>query len=241
MKNYKYLVMIVLVVLIISSLIACEECEHTWKLETLSNPENKLKVCIICGVSEPQLRYKLGDTGPGGGKVFYIADGKNGRPLGFTVTSTTSAFNAYTAYYLEAAPANAIGGTGSQTTMRWSTRTDSPFPNVIGTLQTIGSGRNNTALIIAAEKATYPSDTYIYAALACDNYSNNGRNDWFLPSREELHQLYLQRSLFGITSGWFWSSSQDGSGSAWLQYFDLGYQYDFDKFHNRNVRAVRAF
>jgi len=49
--------------------------------------------------------------------------------------------------------------------------TETPCPDVTGILDTIGSGRNNTALIIAAEKAAYPSDTYIYAASACDNFS----------------------------------------------------------------------
>jgi len=99
----------------------------------------------------------------------------------------------------------------------------------------------NSKLIIAAEKAAYPSDTYIYAALACDNYRNSGCNDWFLPSRDELNQLYLQRSLFGITSGWFWSSSQYLSFSVWVQYFDRGYQNDRIKYDDYYVRPVRAF
>jgi len=34
-------------------------------------------------------------------------------------------------YYLEAAPVNAVGGTGVQTTMRWSTQLLSPYPSVV--------------------------------------------------------------------------------------------------------------
>jgi len=241
MKNYKFFVMILLVVLIVSSLTSCGECEHLWKLEPLSGNE-QTKVCTICGISGFMSQYKIGDTGPGGGRIFYIADGKNGRPLSFTVTSTTSVFTTYTAYYLEAAPANARGGTGSQTTIRWSTRTVSPYPDVSGTLQTIGSGRNNTALIIAAEKAAHPSDTYIYAALACDNYTNNSLNDWFLPSRDELNQLYLQRSLVGINSDWFWSSSQSDVSNTWRQFIgNNGYQGTTSKANDYYIRAVRAF
>ena len=125
--------------------------------------------------------------------------------------------------------------------MRWSTQT-SGFPNVTGTLLTIGSGRNNTALIIAAEKALYPSNTYIYAALACDNYSIAGFNDWFLPSRDELNQLYHRRADFGLSSGWCWSSSQSVSHLAWSQSFSVtGTQSDNWKDSGVGVRAVRAF
>ena len=187
-------------------------------------------------ISDINLTFALGDTGPAGGKIIYID------PTGFEVTSTTAAFTTYTAYYLEAAPANAVGGTGVETTIRWSTRTDSPYPNVTGTLLTIGSGRNNTALIIAAEKALYPSDTYIYAALACDNYSIAGYNDWFLPSRDELNQLYIRRTDFGLSSGVFWSSSQGSINNAWDQDFGSGNQGSYNKSSLATiVRPVRAF
>jgi len=190
---------------------------------------------LICKRTGCDHQFALGDTGPAGGKIIYIA------PTGFTVTSTTTAFTTYTAYYLEAAPANAVGGTGVQTTMRWSTRSSSPFLSVTGTGQGIGSGRNNTALIIAAEKAAYPSDTYIYAALACDNYSVADFNDWFLPSRDELNQLYLRRTDVGIASIWCWSSSQFGIDFAWYQSFVNGDQAGLPKSYNTIVRPVRAF
>jgi len=190
---------------------------------------------LICKRIGCDHQYALGDTGPAGGKIIYI------EPAGFTVTSTTTAFTTYTAYYLEAAPANAVGGTGAQATMRWSTRTDLPFLNVTGTGLGIGSGRNNTALIIAAEKAAYPSDTYIYAALACDNYSASGFTDWFLPSRDELNQLYRRQTDVGIASGFFWSSSQANYFHARDQSFANGLQGQCAKYFNFNVRPVRAF
>ena len=187
---------------------------------------------------------KLGDTGPAGGKIIYVAPTVDG----FEVTSTTAAFTTYIAYYLEAAPANAVGGTGAQTTMRWSTRSSSPYLDVTGTEEglfsdrnNIGLGRNNTALIIAAEKEAYPSDTYIYAALACDNYSVEGFNDWFLPSRDELDQLYIRRADFGLSSGFFWSSSQNLDWSAWSRNFGDGIRYSRSKDNDENVRPVRAF
>jgi len=96
----------------------------------------------------------------------------------------------------------------------------------------------NTAIIAAA----HPDDTSANnAAKAAVAYSQGGKNDWFLPSKEELNHIYIQRSYFGITAE-FWSSSQYGIGHAWDQNFANGSQFNGSKRHNfRNVRAVRAF
>ena len=187
---------------------------------------------LICKRVGCNHQYALGDTGPGGGKIIYIAP----TIAGFEVTSTTPSFETYTAYYLEAAPLNAAGGTGVQATMRWGSSFN------IGTGTRIGSGRNNTALIIAREKAAHPSDTYIYAALACDNYSISGFNDWFLPSIDELYQLLIRREYFSITSGTYWSSSQALNWDfALSQSFSSGLQDASGKLNNNNVRPIRAF
>jgi len=42
--------------------------------------------------------YNLGDTGPGGGKIFYV------NPSGFTLYRTATDATGITAHYLEAAP-----------------------------------------------------------------------------------------------------------------------------------------
>ncbi|MCL2805410.1 MAG: DUF1566 domain-containing protein [Treponema sp.] len=206
-------------------------------------PATSVEVCTRCSEIGETRAAQIGDTGPGGGIIFYIADGEEERPLGFEVTSTTSAFETYTAHYLEAAPENAVGGTGTQTMMRWSTQDGSPYPNVAGTLITIGSGRNNTALIIAAEKAAHPANTFIYAALACDNYNTDSKDDWFLPSKDELNEFYKQKSYFGLTTGYFWSSSQAAGNFAWDRSFLYGAE-SYGGAHKNvptNVRAIRAF
>jgi len=81
---------------------------------------------------------------------------------------------------------------------------------------------------------------------------NNGLNDWFLPSRDELNQLYRYRAIVEISSsGWFWSSSQTDINFAWGQSFvdgsrgsaskDSDFWNDGTKIDGRSVRAVRAF
>jgi len=184
-------------------------------------------------------RGHLGGTGPGGGIIFYHD------PNGFIMSDTGER-----AHYLEAAPVN-------MTTLAWASRAFIPsnwggtgnWRSIEGTGTAIGTGRRNTALILAVD-ANAP------AALACRNYSNNGLRDWFLPSRDELSQLYRNRASVGnLGTSWFWSSSQiDGYNLfAWFQYFVDGSQYDFTykandgnlpnfgKPSDNSVRAVRAF
>jgi len=163
--------------------------------------------------------YAIGDTGPGGGIVFYVDLN------GFTMTDTGE-----TAYYLEAAPEN------MPRTLAWASSrlTSTSIP---GTGIAIGTGRQNTALILAID-ANAP------AALACRNYSNNGLTDWFLPSRDELNQLYRNRASVGnLGTSWFWSSSQGNNNhlAALIQNFGGGNQLGSFKDYEYLVRAVRAF
>jgi hypothetical protein len=189
-------------------------------------------VCSVCSyLTSPT--YNIGDTGPAGGIIFYVSAG------GFTMREMTG-----TCHYLEASSANLTGGTGSQSTMRWSTATAEPYPPMFGTMNGIGSGKNNTAIIIAAESRTYgSSNTYIYAARACSEYRGGGKDDWFLPSRDELNELYRAKGKTGIpTTGDFWSSSKTLLDTfAWFQRFDNGDQDSYRLHDDGLVRAVRAF
>jgi hypothetical protein len=167
--------------------------------------------------------YSLGDTGPGGGKIFYISQD------GFTVQMADSAQN-YTAHYLEAAPAD------MSSTLEWAS-SGSPYTSTyIYTGQAIGTGRENTARIRA-------TDYGAPAAKACNEYSNNGKTDWFLPSLSELEELYKNRASVGnMEVSVYWSSSEGSNDSAWYQSFSDGYRnYNAYKSNPYLVRAVRAF
>ena len=65
---------------------------------------------------------------------------------------------------------------------------------------------------------------------------------WRLPTKEELNILYQNKDkIGGFAYDYYWSSTEDGSGSAWVQNFgngNLGYGY---KFYPYCVRAIRAF
>ena len=66
----------------------------------------------------------------------------------------------------------------------------------------IGTGAQNTAKIIAGCQEAGSA-----ARLAYD-YFLGGFDDWFLPSKWELHELYLNRAFVGGLTGRYWSSSE---------------------------------
>jgi len=158
----------------------------------------------------------LGDTGPGGGKVFYVASSN----------FTSQGSDCGTACkYLEAAPSD-------QTASTWCSNTSTP----LGVAATgIGSGMSNTT---TADR-TCTSGAIQVAA----DYTNNGKTDWHLPSQGELNQLYTQRAKLGVFSSRnYWSSSEINSPNiAWTQDFDTSSQVVTNKWDTGGVRSVRAF
>jgi len=107
----------------------------------------------------------------------------------------------------------------------------------------VNSGRLNTAIIIAAQGY---GDGETYAARICNEYSGNtpvsGFGDWYLPSRRELHLLYLQHDLIGgFAAGPYWSSTEANSAQAWSQDFNTSLQAESTKNSTFRVRAIRSF
>jgi hypothetical protein len=163
--------------------------------------------------------YEPGDTGPGGGKIFYYS------PSGFSMTD-----NGQVCHYLEAAPAD------MPATLAWVS-SDYTSTNISGTEGAMGTGRKNTAIILGRD-ANAP------ASKSCKDYRGpNNLSDWFLPSKDELNVLYTNKSYVGMGTNIYWSSSQYSSYSTWDQRFSDGNQgtYYGGKDRMLSVRAVRAF
>ena len=103
------------------------------------------------------------------------------------------------------------------------------------TATAIGAGTANTTTIVAAQGVG------TYAARTCDNYSFGGYTDWYLPSKDELNQLYINRTYIGGLAGNYWSSSEVDANNAWAQNFGTGVQTSTSKNTTYHVRAVRKF
>lgn len=111
----------------------------------------------------------------------------------------------------------------------------------------LGTGQANTTTIVDIQGSGS------YAAKLCDDYVNNETgtgvySDWYLPSKDELDKLYLNKAAVGgFANVIYWSSSEDddsfifGDTFAWGQSFSDGDQSTYHKYNNLRVRAVRTF
>ena len=81
------------------------------------------------------------------------------------------------------------------------------------------------------------------AAKVVSDYSQNGFDDWFLPSKDELNELYGKRTeVGGSFSANYWSSTESMSSNAWYNLFAGGGEYGVNKNNpNIRVRAIRSF
>lgn len=104
----------------------------------------------------------------------------------------------------------------------------------------IGTGNTNTQSIISSQ-----GNSGSYAAKLCADLVLNGYNDWFLPSVDELNQMYQQKSAIGdFDSAYYWTSSEVNGTSgamAFIQHFAYGGQGGTSKNYQAHVRAVRIF
>lgn len=102
----------------------------------------------------------------------------------------------------------------------------------------LGTGRANTDKIY--NNTGFRSNTY--AAGIARSFKGGGYSDWYLPSKEELNLLYLNRALIGgFQSAFYWSSTECDENTAWLQFFNNGMQFNYVKNGTYHVRAVRIF
>ena len=192
------------------------------------------------------------DTGAGGGIVFYYS------ATAFTSTGSDCGTNCH---YLEAAPRDTpmIGVSSSL----WATAGPYCY-DIIGDIgndcqsnsvytgnssaQTasrtasaaIGKGMANTNQIYALLTTTGGERTSDYAAGLAWVYENNSKTDWFLPSKDELDQLWANKSAFGMNAPRYWSSSEASVTQAWTRKLDPSEPLETDKNSYANVRPVRA-
>ena len=184
-------------------------------------PTTTTTVALTCAMGGACV---VGDTGPGGGIVFYVAD------------STQS-----WGRYLEAACVGWSDGTcggddSTDPTAEWGCY-EYEVSGAEGTA--IGAGEQNTADIV--DPSTGCPD-YNAAGLA-NALVLGGQDDWFLPSKDELNEMHSQRNVIVGSVGTYWSSSQDDGMYAWSHLFAPAVEtVDLHiKVNMFYVRPVRAF
>tara|TARA_B110000114_G_scaffold156843_1_gene170951 strand:+ start:24 stop:1124 length:1101 start_codon:yes stop_codon:yes gene_type:complete len=130
-----------------------------------------------------------------------------------------------------------IAATSDQSTgIRWDNGSDITATEATET--DIGTGPTNTNDIISSQGGAAGS----YAAGICADYSvTEGGvtfDDWFLPSKDELYKLYINKAAIGgFANTYYWSSTEFSSTRALVQDMQYGGQLDMPK---NNTAALGA-
>ena len=199
---------------------------------TFTNPvaltSSVFKITIESGEHiEP---YSVGSTGPGGGKIFYIA------PTPFACGPALE----LTCSYLEAAPTT---GANSWTDANylWSGNVTTAI-GVSASGSAIGSGYKNTLAMVGQAGGGNTAGRAGTIARAYRGPSN--LSDWYLPSLDELTKLYQNQAIASISNSFddFWSSTESDSEHALIEWFGGdGGVYGNNKNSLNAVRPIRAF
>jgi hypothetical protein len=171
--------------------------------------------------------YKIGDTGPGGGTIFFV-----------DYNDQYSRFD-----YLEVAPTSCQSTTKPFSTFGMGT-VDTPSG---WDARAVGAGKSNTAAIIGSYPTPSVSNNGAYFARSC---SAGDKFDWFLGSLGEMKLIYDNlQGLGSFAEAYYWTSS---SGPASYNVslaisFLTGAQGpsdvngSFDRASNKAIRPIRSF
>lgn len=171
-------------------------------LVIVGQPSSKVEARRSCAAGG---KCVLGDTGPGGGVVFYDAGSRQ-----------------WWGRYLEARPIRRGRGlpwlVGNVRAIN-SHSDDAITTRVRIDAKAIGMGQVNTSAIVAAVGDGR------YAAKFVDDLVLGGKSDWFLPSKDELNALYRFRAIRmrpQMDTGPYWTSTESSDNYAWYQMFQDG-------------------
>ena len=206
--------------------------------DNITTPVSGLIVwCINCGpVGELQVYSEnaswtnLAGTPAAGVYTPNIGETYQGGKVAYVLQSGDPGYDATTPHGLIAANSDL------STRSRWYNGT---YTTTGATGTAIGTGLSNTNTIIASQGATATS----YAAGLARAYTGGGYTDWYLPSKDELNILYINKVAIGGFSDYvyYWSSTEYDNYNVWANYLGIGMLVDRGKSNTYTVRAIRSF
>jgi len=186
-------------------------------------------------------RCAIGDIGPGGGTVFYIAPS----PFSVPGANGAAAICSPNCNILEFAPNTWAGGSSDPYVSWQEDKTGDPYPvtelQPDGPNQFIGSGKLGAGK--ANTRRMQGVNAYTEGFIPSYGSATGTEGQWYWPSEEELSLIRgsgLDLSSFGGNG--YWSSTDSGAAEAFGVGFGVagGLWRDF-KSMRHSVRIIRAF
>ena len=101
---------------------------------------------------------------------------------------------------------------------------------------------NYSIKVLSPNYIKYDQLNWEAAIKFCESLTYAGYDDWYLPSKNELNAIYINKAeIGGLSSTTHWSSTESSSTTTWLQNFVNGKQYRdaYSRDGRHNILCIR--
>jgi len=116
----------------------------------------------------------------------------------------------------------------------WGLKSDYDPLTVGASGSAIGTGKTNSALMSLSSSKGHAIQTI-------NNYVIDNYSDWYLPSLNEMLQMYAHRNVLGYPTNVYWSSTESGWDKAYVVNLNDGGNGTYLKNNTYHLRAIRSF
>lgn len=102
------------------------------------------------------------------------------------------------------------------------------------------NGAGNTAAIVLAVGKNAGFEGKPYAAKLCSEATDGGKDDWYLPSKDESDAIYAFKDKFNVEErGTIWTSTEASGTTAVSKYWYTGAYYNVQKVDTYHYVCIR--
>lgn len=102
------------------------------------------------------------------------------------------------------------------------------------------NGSANTVAIVTAVGNNSGFEGKPYAAKLCSDATNGGKDDWYLPSKDESDAIYAFKDKFNVEErGTIWTSTEASGTTAVSKYWYTGAYYNVQKVDEYHYVCIR--
>jgi len=211
--------------------------------DTVPNPTVTSQIMVADSLTTDSFSVRIGDLKPN--KLYYVrayARNSSGVGYGEELTFTThgfqigDAFEGGIIFYLD--PTGLSGLIAAPQGLDYASTWGCSGVSIPGTMVEIGKGKANTSAITQGCNKTG------IAAQWSEQLVYNSFYDWYLPSKDELNEMFKHRDVVVMNNAERWSSSEVDANTAWALSFDaagIPVPVMRPKTSSLGVRPIRSF